>query len=85
MQSEGRRRAGAANSPALRYSVQEVVLPSSTVEQYREVGREWKGSGGQHRGFTGGFGCRARRVRVRAKHSGSETNLFFSPGDSVLR
>ena len=49
MQSEGRRRAGAASSPALRYSVHEVVLPSRTVVQYREVGREWKGNGGQGR------------------------------------
>ena len=31
VQSEGRTRAGAASSPALRYSVQEVVLPSGTV------------------------------------------------------
>ena len=50
VQSEGRRRAGAASSPVLRYSVQEEVLPSGTVVQYREVGREWKGNGGQHRG-----------------------------------
>ena len=50
VQSEGRRRAGAASSPALRYSVHEEVLPSRTVVQYREVGLEWKGSGGQHRG-----------------------------------
>ena len=53
MQSEGRRRAGAASSPALRYCVQEEVLPSGTVVQYREVGMEWKGNGGYNKVWMG--------------------------------